>query len=262
MIGASSVLAWVMVIGFTGSIPWAIADIRTTPGPATWQVAGMVVNGLSYAAGLLLAYRALVIGRVSIVAPIVSTEGGLAALASVTLGESLGLPTALVLAALAVGIVLASMERSGEGGPGGADPALTRRTALLSIGAALAFSVGMTVSARLGPEVPISWIVLVSRGVGVVIIALPLLVRGRLRLSRQALPLVLVSGVLEALGSGLYVIGAHVSPAAAAVLSSQFAAITAVGAFILFGERLTRIQLVGVAIIAMGVTGLAVIRAA
>jgi uncharacterized membrane protein len=79
-------------------------------------------------------------------------------------------------------------------------------------------------------------------------------------LSRRALPLVVVSGILEALGSALYVTGAHASPATAAVLSSQFAAIAAVSAFVLFGERLARIQLAGISLVAIGVTALAIIR--
>ena len=69
---------------------------------------------------------ALVIGRVSIVTPIISTEGGLAALASVVLGEALGIPTAILLALIALGVVLASIDRRAEvapvaGGPSGDD---------------------------------------------------------------------------------------------------------------------------------------------
>jgi multidrug transporter EmrE-like cation transporter len=44
------------------------------------------------------------------------------------------------------------------------------------------------------------------------------------------------------------------------VLSSQFAAIAAVAAFFLFGERLQRIQVAGVVTIAAGVTALAIVR--
>jgi len=59
---------------------------------------------------------------------------------------------------------------------------------------------------------------------------------------------------LEAVGSGVYVIAASEDIAVAAVLSSQFAAIVAVGGFLLFGERLQRIQLAGIVLIAIGVT--------
>ncbi len=287
LIGPASVLAWVMIIGFVVSIPPSIVSLADGSSVSALQVAGMLLNGGAYTAGLLLAYRALVIGRVSIVTPIVSTEGGLAALASVVLGEALGIPTAVVLALMAVGIVLASIDRRADeditdtaldpDDPDAAvpvptapvpaarplhrreDPAATRRSILLAISAAAAFSIGLVSSARLG-DTPISWIVFSSRAVGVLLIAAPLIARGRLRLSRRALPLVVVSGVLEAAGSTAYVIGAHASPATAAVLGSQFAAIAAVSAFILFKERLARVQVVGVSVIVIGVTALAIIR--
>jgi multidrug transporter EmrE-like cation transporter len=46
-----------------------------------------------------------------------------------------------------------------------------------------------------------------------------------------------------------------------AVMGSQFAALAAVAAFILFGERLARVQLVGVVLIVAGVTFLAGVSA-
>ncbi len=291
MIGPMSVLAWVMIFGLIVSIPPTLASAGALASMSSAQILGLIVNGASYTAGLLLAYQALVIGRVSIVTPITSTEGAVAALASVVLGEALGVPTAIVLAVIAVGVILASIDRrtdaiaeavillsgSGPGDPENVvpaptapepgarprhareDPAATRRSILLAIAAAAAFSIGLVTSARLG-DVPISWILLVSRLVGVLLIAIPLAARGRLRISRRALPFVIVSGVLEALGSALYVTGAHVSPAAAAVLSSQFAAIAALSAFLLFGERLGRVQFVGIMLVFVGVTALAIVR--
>jgi multidrug transporter EmrE-like cation transporter len=65
-----------------------------------------------------------------------------------------------------------------------------------------------------------------------------------------------LAGVLEAVGSGVYVVAASSDIAIAAVLSSQFAAIVAVGGFLLFGERLQRVQIAGVVLIVVGVTAL------
>jgi len=288
MIGPMSVIAWVMIVGLIVSIPPSLVSLSEGSTVSVAQVAGMIVNGVASTVGLLLAYSALVIGRVSIVTPIVSTEGALAALGSVVLGEALGIPTAVVLAVIALGVVLASIDRRAEeavAAPSGdddeaevivaiptapepaaaprharEDKAATRRSVILAMSAAAAFSVGLVTSAHMG-DTPISWIILSSRVMGVLLIAVPLVVRGRLRLSRRALPLVLVSGVLEAVGLAVYVTGAHVSPATAAVLGSQFAAIAAVSAFIFFGERLARIQVVGVSVVAVGVAALAIVRA-
>ena len=49
--------------------------------------------------------------------------------------------------------------------------------------------------------------------------------------------------------------------AIAAVVSSQFAALAAIGGYFLFGERLQRLQLAGVVLVAAGVTALAALQA-
>ncbi|MCI0581593.1 MAG: DMT family transporter [Chloroflexi bacterium] len=267
MIGASSVLAWVMIVGFSVALVPAILEAPAATLLDAPVVIGLVIVGLSYTTGLLLAYLALTVGRVSIVAPITSTEGAISAIVAVAIGDPMSLPLAIILAVITVGIVLAAIERSADPAPETADgrrthdPAMNRRAVLLAISAAAAFSVGLVISARLGASVPLSWIVVASRGVGIVVIALPLILRGRLRLTRRAVPLVLVSGTLEAAGQVLYVVAAQDGIATAAVLSSQFAAIAAIVAYFLFGERLGRVQVAGVVIIALGVATLSLLRA-
>jgi multidrug transporter EmrE-like cation transporter len=78
-----------------------------------------------------------------------------------------------------------------------------------------------------------------------------------LTLTRQALPLVVIAGVGEIVGSRASAWGSRESIAVTAVLGSQFAAIAAVAAYFLFHERLARIQVVGVVLIVVGVTALA-----
>jgi drug/metabolite transporter (DMT)-like permease len=117
-------------------------------------------------------------------------------------------------------------------------------------------------SGRLGAEgMPPAWVMLVSRTVGVTIIVLPLVLTRRFRLTRAAAPLVVLAGVLEVFGGAVYVVAASEGVAVAAVLSSQFAAIAAVGAFFLFRERMQRMQVAGVALIALGITMLAAFQA-
>jgi drug/metabolite transporter (DMT)-like permease len=261
MIGPMSVLGWVMAVGFVAAIgPALLASPVDLDLP---KVVGLVVVGLSHNLGLLLAYAALSIGRVSIVAPIVATEGALAALLSIFFGEPLAVSTALLLGVIAVGVVLAAAERSADRPTASAsEPVRTRRAALLAIAAALTFSVGLVLAGRLGSEgMPPSWVMVVSRTVGVILIVVPLLLTRRFRLTRPALPLVVLAGVLEVLGGAVYIVAASDGVAVAAVLSSQFAAIAAVGAFVLFGERLQRVQLVGVVIVAVGITILAALQA-
>jgi drug/metabolite transporter (DMT)-like permease len=260
MIGPLSVLGWVMAVGLLAAIgPALLARPVELDLP---ESVALVVVGLSHNIGLLLAYGALSIGRVSIVAPIVATEGALAAVLSVAFGEPLGANTAVILGAIAVGVVMAAAERTAdEPLPGAIDPARTRRAALLAISAALVFSIGLVLSGRLGAAgVPPSWVMAVSRTVGVTLIVIPLLLTRRFRITRAALPLVVLAGVLEVFGGAIYVVAASQGVAVAAVLSSQFAAIAAVAAFILFRERLQRVQLIGVVTVAIGITALAALQ--
>ena len=261
MIGPMSVLGWVMAVGLVAAIGPALLASPVELGLP--EIVGLVVVGLSHNIGLLLAYAALSIGRVSIVAPIVATEGALAAAISIMLGETLAVTTAVLLGAIAVGVVLAAAERSVDNPTARSiDPAVTRRAALFAIAAAVTFSIGLVLAGRLGAQgIPPAWVMFVSRTVGVLLIVAPLVVTRRFRLTRRALPLVVLAGILEVFGGAIYIVAASEGVAVAAVLSSQFAAIAAVGGFLLFGERLQRLQLVGVVVIAIGITLLAAFQA-
>jgi drug/metabolite transporter (DMT)-like permease len=264
MIGPLSVLGWVMAVGLVAAIGPALLAEPTELDAL--EIAWLIVTGLSHNGGLLLAYGALSIGRVSLVAPIVATEGSLAAVLAILLGDPVAPMTALLLAPIAIGVVLAaaerSVDRSGSGPTESVEPSRTRRAALLAISAALTFSVGLVLAGRLGDAgVPPAWVMVVSRTIGTLLIAVPLLLTRRFRITRAALPLVVAAGILEVFGGAVYVVAATADIAIAAVLSSQFAAIAAVAAFFLFRERLQRVQVVGVVMIAVGITALAALTA-
>jgi drug/metabolite transporter (DMT)-like permease len=261
MIGPISVLGWVMAVGFVAALGPAMLARPERLGPP--ELAGLVATGLSHNIGLLLAYRALSIGRVSIVAPITSTEGAIAALLAVALGDSLAGTTALILGVIVLGVILAAAERAADPASGPRlDPGHNRRAAILALAAAATFSIGLVLAGRLGAGgMPPAWVMLVSRTVGLTVIVLPLLITRRFRLTRAALPLVAVAGVLEVFGGGVYVVAASENVAIAAVVSSQFAALAALGGYFLFGERLQRLQLLGVVVVVLGVTALAALQA-
>ncbi len=260
MIGPMSVLGWVMAVGWLAAIGPALLARPVDLGLA--ECVGLIVVGLSHNLGLLLAYAALSIGRVSIVAPIVATEGAMAAVISIALGEVLSIAAVILLATIAIGVVLSAVERSADrDDPSSLDPATTRRAAMLAIAAAMTFSVGLVLSGRLGAAgVPPAWVMAVSRTIGVLIIVAPLVLARRFRLTRRAVPLVLLAGVLEVLGGAIYVVAATQDVAVAAVLGSLFAAVAAIGGYLIFGERLQRVQVVGVILVVLGVMALAVVQ--
>ena len=248
LIGAPSVLAWVMIVGLVVVLGPAVAQGRpeVLDGTAwTW----LALSGVGNVGGLLLSYAALRVGKVGIVAPITSTEGAVAALIAAAAGEAIGGGTGLALAVMVVGVILTGIvraERQEEHNHG-------RRGALLALLSAACFGVGLYATGRVGSDLPIVWAVLPARVAGVLFVAIPLAVGSRLRLTRRALPLVVASGLAEVVGFASFAFGARHGIAVSAVLASQFAAVAAVGAYLLFGERLGRLQLIGVAMILAGV---------
>ena len=200
MIGGPSVLAGVSTTGLLLCAPFAIeAGVPDDLGRN--ELALLAVAGITNVVGLLCIYAALRVGKVSIVAPIASTEGAIAAVIAIVAGETIGIASGLMLATIAVGVI------------------------------------------------------------GFATIAVPLLLLGRLQMTRAALPLVVAAGFAEVIGFVSFAIGARHGIAISAVLASQFAAMAAISAYFLFGERVSRVQLVGVAVIAIGVAVLTALQA-
>jgi drug/metabolite transporter (DMT)-like permease len=252
MIGAWSVVAWVMLFGLVANL--AVIAVGPRPGSLgvsdlTW----MLVSGLGNAVGLLLEYTALRRGKVGIVTPVTSTEGAIAAVLAVVAGEALGVAPAGLLAMIALGIVLAGVAPE--------EPTLDRRASgggafWLAALAALSFGIGIYATGHLSASLPVGWAVLPPRLVGVAIVTVPLALSRRLTLSRSALPLVAFTGIAEVLGFVSFAVGARQSVAIAAVLGSQFAVVASVTAYVLLRERLTRLQLAGAVLIVVGVAAL------
>jgi len=252
LIDSASVLAWVMLTGFVLSLPFVLrAGIPhgLDAGSGVW----LALGGIGNLVGLLLVYTALRIGKVSIVAPLASAEGAVAAVIAVALGEELSGGQLVALALVAVGIGLAGIAR-------GEQSRNDRAAALLAIAAAGSFGVSLYSTGRASNELPIAWALLPPRAVGVLFVALPLIALGRLAVNRAALPFVVVTGACEVVGFASYSAGARDSIAVAGVLASQFAALAAVAAFVVFHERPRQVQLVGIAMLAVGVGAVSALR--
>jgi drug/metabolite transporter (DMT)-like permease len=252
-LGALPTLAWVMAIGLVIVLPFVIvAGSLPTGSEAGW----LFVAGAGNIIGLVCEYTAVRSGKVGVVASIASTEGAVAAVLSAIAGEPISAAVAAVLALVAVGIVLASLEQSDDVGERWATKAV-----VLAFGAALSFGISLYAVGHVSGDVEIAWLLLPARLVGVAVITLPLAARSGMRIAKSAAPLVTAAGVAEVVGVASFAWGARDSIGIASVLGSQFAAISALGAFLFFGERLRRLQVVGVAAIVVGVGMLAVIRA-
>jgi drug/metabolite transporter (DMT)-like permease len=251
LIGAGSTVAWVMLVGLPLAVGAAAFD---TTGVTLASLPWLLTAGLSNVLGLGLAYSAVRMGRVGVVAPLVSTEGAIAALVSIVAGGSVsgGLLAALGIVAAGGALTAASADAPSPNSdtlPGGSRPGLS---VLLALAAAVAFAAGLYATARIGRSLPLGWAVLAPRVTGSALVAAPLAFRGRLVLTRSAAPLVLVAGVAEVIGFGFIGLGARSDIAVTAVLTSQFSAVAVLGAIVVFGERLSSVQRIGVVAVAVG----------
>jgi drug/metabolite transporter (DMT)-like permease len=254
IIGSASSLAWAMLVGLIMTTPFVFASgVPTNLGVSLpWMAAA----GLGNVVGILLAGFALRVGKVGVVAPILATEGAIAAVIAAVLGESIAPIVAFFLMVIVGGIVLSAVAPDPE-------PLEHERplyAVVLSTVAAACFGVSLFAAGNLSDQLPIAWVLLPARLVGVILIFLPLLLTRRLRITRSTAPLVIAMGFTEVLGFICFAIGAQYQVAVTSVLASQFAPIAAVGAYLLFKERLGRLQIAGVVVLVLGVTSLTLVN--
>jgi drug/metabolite transporter (DMT)-like permease len=268
LIGSWSTLAWVMLIGLIIAAPL----VALTGGSVVFSqedVFHLSVAGIANSGGLLLVYAALRRGKVGVVGPIVSTEGAIAATLAVLDGDPVTIVAVGLLVVITIGVVMAASERRVERAPEPAVGDLGPRvaipsaavTAALALGGAVLFGLNLYVTSRVATHLPVAWAILPARLAGVIGVSVPLLLTRRLQLTRPAVPLVILVGCAEVAGIATFSLGARESAAVTSVIASQFAGIAALVAFLLFGERLGRLQVAGVIVIAIGVAALAATQA-
>jgi drug/metabolite transporter (DMT)-like permease len=270
-IGAASTLAWVMSLGLC-MIVVPLAFVAGASHLSGRTIGLLCLAGSTNIAGLLLEYAVLRHVAVGIVTAIASTEGMVAAVLSSAFGAPLATSTVVLLVVITLGVVLAAahleppgdvLAGEGQTGAGTAstnvmvrfDSKLTRST-LLVIPVAILFGVTLYATGRAGTQAPIIWVLLPARVFGTVVLTAPMALRRKLHLTRRTFPLVLSGGAAEVVGLVCYTFGARHELAVAAVLASQCAAITPIAAFFLFGDRLRRHQVIGIAIVVAGVVTL------
>src|ERR1035437_6894779 len=102
IIGATSTVAWMMVVGLVVATPFAVASgplPTITPTLAVWLTA----SGVGGVVGLMLVYRGLRIGK--------------AAVFAVVAGEKLTIPTTVVLGVIAIGVATVALASGSAAGP-------------------------------------------------------------------------------------------------------------------------------------------------
>lgn len=208
-----------------------------------------LLAGVGGGVGLALFYRALAVGTMSIVSPIVACGALVPFVLSLATGER---PAMLVLvgAVIAlVGAVFASAEEHRSELPG------RRQAAMLAIGAAGALGLFAYFIGKAGQEGQ-SLSALSGARVGslAVLTIWVLASRSSIRLERSALPAVVGLGLLDLSANYLFVLAsARGYLAVVSVLGSLYPVATILAAHVFLGERISRTQRAGVAITLAGI---------
>jgi len=229
--------------------------VRPTWSVAPDVVAGIAANGVIAAAAYLLLYRALEIGPVALVSPVVAAYAVITiALAVAFLGESLVGIVALGAFTTVVGVVLTSTDLRKLGRSPGSQVGLR-----YAIGAMGLFGVATFLLGKYAKEV--GWLptLTLSRAfTTAALLVAALLVRraghpGGTGMALWAITGAMIVGLIDVLGGAAYARGTElgfVSIVSAA--SATFPLIPVVGGVLLFRERPAASQFAGVALVVGG----------
>jgi drug/metabolite transporter (DMT)-like permease len=198
--------------------------------------------GVAGAIGLAALYRGLAVGSMSVVAPISATAAVIPVVAGLITGERPSGTQGAGIALALGGVVLASRERSADGGgrrvAGGVGLALV---AAVSFGLLL-----VALGAASDGDAP--WATLSMRATSFSLLAaMALVVRPSLSLGRNDLAVLAFIGVLDAAGNALFAMATTESLlSVVAVLAQLYPVVTVLLARVILGERISRPQQAGV----------------
>jgi drug/metabolite transporter (DMT)-like permease len=217
----------------------ALLGGEAAPGGAAlgWAVAA----GVAGTAGLAALYRGLAVGRMALVAPVSAVLSAALPVAWAALHDGPPPPAKLAGVALALlGIWLVA--RTGLA-------ALDRQGLVLGAVAGAGFGAFLVLMHVAGAGGGTYWPLAAARGTSLALVLAVALARGGAWTPpAAALPVVLLTGALDAAGNALFVLASQAGPLdTAAVLSSLYPVSTVLLAAALLGERVSRSQGAGIA---------------
>jgi uncharacterized membrane protein len=223
----------------------ALAMATREAAPPAASLAWAVAAGGTGAIGLAALYRGLAVGRMAVVAPVSAVLSAAIPVAWGAVAE--GLPPAAKLAGFALALAgIWLVARSG----GGEAPGAGGRGLPLAVVAGAGFG-GFLIFMHQGATGGTFWPLVAARGTAFLLVLAAALARGRPATwlpARAALPLVILSGALDAGGNALFVLASQAGRLdVAAVTSSMYPASTVLLAALLLGERVSRPQAAGIA---------------
>ena len=237
-------------IGLAGLLV-VIAVVGKAP-PDLVRLLPAAAGGLVGVSALTAFYRALSIGTMSIVAPIASTGVAVPVIVGIATGERPGVLQLAGIGATTAGVILASREQLE------ANDEHATRMSRASIALALVAAIGFGsffVGLRESAKADVLWALLAARAAGVTGLTVAVLLRRpRLEAARASLLPLAAMGLLDLAANGLYALATrHGLLSVVAVLGSLYPLATVVLARLVLGERVRRIQELGIATALSGV---------
>jgi drug/metabolite transporter (DMT)-like permease len=252
-------LFWVQSVALVLFVPVWLIFIGLPEGAEEWRAAGLAaLSGPIEVLALAALLKALAVGKLSIVAPLAALGGGFGALFAIALGESVSGLAVIGLPLAVAGAVLASME------PGAVDEDIgQRRRVSATTGAGWAllcaaiFGLEPVLFGEAAALPPIA-IVAVSRIASLSLLVPLLLVAYGFRMEREHAVPVGVSGLVDGFAVLAFAAATAIGPVStASVLVAQTGTFSAVVGMWALKERLTKVQVVGIALAIIAVTLLA-----
>lgn len=242
----SNVVLAAYAIGFFLLIGLALVWREPFPAPADMIWGG--VAGIAGVLGLLAFYSALSRGKMGIAAPVSAVLT--ASLPVIFSALTAGLPTlfqlvGFVLALLALWLISRPQQTTE------AEPAQGIGLALL---AGCGFGCFFILISRVSPGATF-WPLAAARFTSVLVLLIIRPIRGEPVLAGMKIaPLMILAGLLDAIGNAFFVLAAHSGRLdVAAILSSLYPAATVLLAAIILRERATRIQAIGIVLVLLAI---------
>jgi len=234
------------VIGLIGVLA---AALLMAPGFFGRALVYGAAGGLFALMGLILLYRRLAVGPMSVVAPITAITSALVpAIPAFLAGEPLTAAIALgvVLALVAIGLISASSSDDQHDDRAENTKVVTPQVLAESLGAGVGFGLFFIMISQAAVE-SAPWPIVGARIATVVVLTTWLLIRRpQMPTDHTTWRWVALAGLLDTFSNVLFLWSADLAGlAVASVLSSLYPASTVVLAFVLLGERMSRSQSAG-----------------
>ncbi|MEL6617760.1 MAG: DMT family transporter [Pseudomonadota bacterium] len=243
----------VLITGCVMSAGLALAlDTDGITAQARWLA---VVSGVVFGVTGLAFYRALAIGPVRLVAPVVASFPILSVGWAVLNGQEVSVWQWTAVLIIVGGCGFVAMTSAETDGSGPRASAIVW-SVLAAIGFATSFALG-----QLSMEAGTEMMAIATARIGAVcaVAVLALMLRQSVLPVRSALPILMIMGVLDAIAIGAVMLaGSFAYPAFASVAASTFGVLTIILAAIFLNEAVARIQWIGILVVFFAIGYLAI----